>query len=89
MRERLDGLRVTASKHRFGDAAAEPGAGECGQLALPVRRRPAKRSEPAPAGESARRGDVGIGGLRAKTRDCLGCDRGRNPLACQPRANHV
>ena len=66
---------------------AEAGAGECGELALAVRRRPAKRSEPAPASKSARSGDVGIGGILAKAGDGLGCDLGRNPLAREPRAN--
>jgi len=64
-----------------------PIAGATHEKALPVGRHPAKRSEPSPVGESARRSDVGIGSILAKARDGLRCDLGWDPLARQLRAN--
>jgi hypothetical protein len=60
VRKRLDRLDVAAGQHRLSDAAAEPGAGECGEFALPVWLVSPKRPEPAPAGESAGRVEIGV-----------------------------
>jgi len=87
VRKRLDRLDVAAGQHRLGDAAAEPGAGECGEFALPVCRASAKRPEPAPAGESAGRCEIGVRSFVTELCDSLCRDLGSHSLCRQPGAD--
>ena len=50
--------------------------GVSGELALPIYRSPAKRSEPAPAGEGAGRRYIWVSDAVANIGDGIGCDLG-------------
>jgi hypothetical protein len=63
------------------------GAGEGGKLALPLCLAPAKRPEPAPAGESTGRRNVRIGDALAKARDGICGGFGGYSLCRQPGAD--
>src|SRR5271169_921412 len=81
--QRLDRVDVGAGEHPLGYPPGEPGAGEDTELARRVGGRPAIGSEPAAAGKSAGRREIGVGDFCAQGPHRLGGYRTLDPFGCE------
>jgi hypothetical protein len=85
--ERLDRFDIGAGEDLHGDLPAESGAGKGSEIAGPIGSAPAIGSEPPATSKGARGGEIGLAGLVAQCRQCVGSDRVVDAFGDEPGAD--